>query len=86
MTYFVFNEHNMPFGESLYQYSDRDTASMWTSRALRRADRVFNVQHDRIYMVKDRYEGVPERVLSEEQIAWIILSATPIADSAMWRQ
>lgn len=87
MIYYIFNANRVPPGESRYQYSDRDTDSKWSSRALRLADRVFNAQHDRIYMVKDRYTGAnADKALTEEEIAWIILSATPIADSAMWQQ
>lgn len=87
MIYYIFNANKVPPGESRYQYSDRDTDSKRASRALRLADRVFNAQHDRIYMVKDRYTGAnADKVLTDEEIAWIILSATPITDSAMWQQ
>ena len=80
MIYYIFNPERLAPGQNPYRYSDTDTPSIWINVALRHADRVFNNRHDQIYIVKDRYEGVPEKVLSDTDVAWIILRATALDD------
>ena len=77
MIYYVLNRGRVKPGENPYRVSDVNTSSRWIAWALRQSDRVFNTKHDPVYIVKDRW---PDQPLTEDEIAWIILSATPITE------